>query len=78
MLGDGLLFRRWMPAGRNEEETAVEQLVLPQKCRATVMELAHTIPLAGHLGKKKTTRRVLQRTVYRDIASFALPVRRQP
>ena len=38
------------------------------------MEMAHSIPLAGHLGKKKTTDRVLQRfywpTMYRDIAEW--------
>ena len=51
-----------------------EQLVLPTKCRRVVMELAHSIPLAGHLGKRKTTDRTLQRfywpTVRRDIAEF--------
>ena len=39
----------------------VEQLVLPKKCGRKVMEMAHSIALAGHLGKKKTTDRVLQR-----------------
>ena len=29
---DGLLYRRWVPSGRREEEMAVEQLVLPEKC----------------------------------------------
>ena len=33
----------------------MEQLVLPEKCRETVMKLAHSIPLAGHLGTDKTT-----------------------
>ena len=32
----------------------------PVQCRGTVMELAHSIPLAGHLGKHKTTDRVQQ------------------
>lgn len=36
-------------------------LVLPKKCRIKVMEMAHSIPLAGHLGKTRTTNRVLQR-----------------
>lgn len=58
---DGLLFRRWVPFGRDKEDMAVEQLVLPRACRGTVMGLAHSIPLAGHLGKKKTTERILQR-----------------
>ena len=40
----------------------------------TVLELAHEIPMAGHLGKEKTSRRILQRfywpTLYKDVASF--------
>ena len=71
---DGLLFRRWVHSGRNKGDKTVEQLVLPRVCRGNVMSLAHSIPLAGHLGKKKTTDRVLQRfywpTIHRDIAEF--------
>lgn len=71
---DGLFYRRWIPPGRNGKEMAVDQLVLPRSCRETVMRLAHSIPLAGHLGKNKTARRVLQRfywpTIYRDVAKF--------
>eukprot|EP00731_Ephydatia_muelleri_P022383 Em0014g974a len=44
---DGLLSRRWAPYGRKEFE--IEQLVLPKQLRRTVLELAHEIPLAGHL-----------------------------
>ena len=50
------------------------QLVLPKDCRQRVLQLAHSVPLAGHLGKKKTTARVSQRfywpTMHRDIAEF--------
>ena len=74
---DGLLHRRWIPpgCGGEEEEMAVEQLVLPKRCRETVLKLTHTIPLAGHLGCDTTTRRVLQHfywptTVHRDVATF--------
>ena len=53
---------------------AVEELVLPLQCRKTVLELAHEIPLAGHLGKDKTARRILQRfywpTLYRDVTEL--------
>ena len=52
----------------------MEQLVLPQACRPTVLALAHTIPLAGHLGRDKIARRVLQRfycpTLFRDVANY--------
>ena len=53
---------------------AVDQIVLPKKCRNSVLHIAHTIPTAGHLGKKKTANRILGRfywpTLYRDVADF--------
>ena len=71
---DGLLFRKWIPRGYEEQDMAVEQLVLPMQCRNTVLQLAHDIPLSGHLGKKKTTQRLLQRfywpTIHRDVAEY--------
>ena len=59
---EGLLYRRWMPknTGQNSTKELVDQLVLPQQCRQRVMTLAHSIPLAGHLGRKKTYRRIAQ------------------
>ena len=48
----------------------MEQLVLPQSCRGLVLQLAHSIPLAG---KVKTTNRILQRfywPIYRDVARY--------
>lgn len=50
---EGVGFRRWIPHRRDEKDMTVDQLVLPAVCRGTVMSLAHSIPLAGHLGKKK-------------------------
>ena len=77
---DGLVYRRWTPPRQQDdpELMAVEQIVLPLQCRRGVMELAHSeahsIPLAGHLGKEKTARRILQRfywpTLYRDVAEW--------
>ena len=43
-----------------EEGKAREQLVLPKLCRAVVLWVAHTIPLAGHLGRNKTAQRIRQ------------------
>lgn len=69
---DGLLCWRWAPYGRKEFE--IEQLVLPKQLRRTVLELAHEIPLAGHLGKEKTRGRVLRRfywpNVFGDVEEF--------
>ena len=74
---DGLLFRRYVPPGcgpEEEEVRAVEQLVLPSQCRGAVLRLAHSIPLAGHLGRNKTASRILQRfywpTVFKDVAQY--------
>ena len=39
----------------------VEQLVLPMQCRKAVLQLAHEVPLAAHLGKNKTAKRILSR-----------------
>ena len=70
---DGLLYRRWIPRGRPGDET-VDQIVLPRECRRPVLQLAYTVPLGGHLGKKKMTARVMRRfywpTLHRDVADF--------
>ena len=48
--------------------------MVPTQCRKTILNLAHSIPLSGHLGKEKTTRRILQHfywpTLYRDVAEY--------
>ena len=52
---------------------AVDQIVLPKKCRNSVLHIAHTIPTAGHLGKKMANRilgRLYWPTLYRDVADF--------
>ena len=77
--GDGffwkndLLYQRWTPIGRNEE-MVVDQIVLPKSCHQQVLHLAHTIPLAGHLGRNKTAHRVMRRfywpTLFRDVADY--------
>ena len=68
---DGLLWHQWRPKG---QEDWVDHLVLPHSYRKEVLELAHCIPLAGHLGRKKTTSRILRRfywpTLHRDVADF--------
>ena len=69
----GLLYRKWKPPGFGEE-AEVEQLALPRKCRKAVLEFAHEIPLAGHLGRDKTRQRILQRfywpTIFQDVDNF--------
>lgn len=71
---DSLLHRRYRPPGAEDGARVIEQLVLPTCCRPAVMWLAHDIPMSGHLGKKKTAKRVLQRFywpgLYRDIQDY--------
>ena len=57
---DGLIYRTFNP-GEPENPQVIRQLVLPREYRKKVLELAHDIPLAGHLGTKKTQSRILQR-----------------
>ena len=40
-----------------QPEKIVEQLLLPKQYHQIVCKLAHTIPLAGHLGRDQTTKR---------------------
>ena len=67
---DGLLYHHWQPK-RSRPTESLEQLVVPKQLRKPILELAHQIPLAGHLGKEKTAKRILQRfywpTVFRDV-----------
>ncbi len=72
---DGLLYRHWHPAqGQEQDVRACEQLVLPQECRPLVLQLAHDVPMSGHLGTTKTKDRILQRYywpgVFRDAATY--------
>ena len=52
----------------------IEQLVIPVKYRKTILDLAHQIPMAGHMGKDETTRQILQRfyrlTAFKDVAEY--------
>ena len=52
---NGLLYYLWTP--KDSKET-IEQLILPKQCHQTVCKLAHTIPLAGYLGRDKTIKRI--------------------
>ena len=78
MAGDGffrrdeVIYRRWM--SKVEIVTSeVEQLVLPRRCRNTILKSVHSIPLAGDLGKK-TAERVKKRfywpTQYKDVENY--------
>ena len=71
---DGLIYRRYTLPGSDDDAHKITQLVLPTQLRPVVLKLAHDIPMAGHLGRKKTTDRVLQRFywpgVFRDVQDY--------
>ena len=57
---NGLIYRVWRPSGTDTGDIQTcEQLVLPRRYRATVLRLAHDIPLGGHLGITKTKDHIL-------------------
>ena len=63
---ESLLHRRWRPKGSDIGDCrTTEQLVLLED----VMRLAHEIPLARHMGKQKTTARILKRLYWPRIFS---------
>ena len=68
---DGLIYRRYSPPGSDDDAHSIDQLVLLTPLHPAVLKLAHDIPMAGHLGCKKTTDRILQRFywpgVFRDV-----------
>ena len=55
MYKENVLYRRFkMPNGE-----IIDQIVVPEKYRKTIMEVAHDMPFGGHLGNKKTRERIL-------------------
>ena len=57
----GVLMRRWRPVRAEADSGAVGvklQVVVPTRCRGAVLELAHSVDPAGHLGVTKTLHRI--------------------
>ena len=54
--------------------------MLPMQCRKTVLQLAHEVPLAAHLGKNKTAKKILiwfyWPTLYRDVEEFCYHIKK--
>ena len=71
---NGLLYWHWVPKAPDQRGNTVKQLVIPSKCHNAVVAVAHEMPFGGHLGKTKTTQRLLQRfywpTLHSDVAKF--------
>ena len=71
-LQDGIIFRRSFDSKRMNY--FVDQLVVPKSCREDLLTIAHSIPLAGHLGVDKTRDRLLAHyfwpNIYKDVQQF--------
>uniref|UniRef100_A0A8C5D858 Gypsy retrotransposon integrase-like protein 1 n=1 Tax=Gouania willdenowi TaxID=441366 RepID=A0A8C5D858_GOUWI len=56
------------------QQGTVQQLVVPQVVRSTILKLGHSVPWAGHLGKHKTAARILHYFywpgLHKDVAQF--------
>ena len=75
LIKDDILMRKWSPtACDNEKGKTVYQIVVPTVHRREVLELAHDLPVSGHLGVRKTYNRVLQHFFWpglkRDVAKW--------
>ena len=53
---NGLWYHLWK--SRQDPEKIVKQLLLPKQYCQVICKLAHTIPLAGHLRRDKTVKRI--------------------
>ena len=72
---EGLLYRQWhLRCQPKDWIQACEQLVLPKCFRQPVLQLAHDLPTAGHLGVTKTTKRILQQYygpgIFKDVTDY--------
>ena len=48
----------------------MDQLVLPSQFRKAVLQMAHEVPMAGHLGKHRTLSRISQRFYWPSLHKF--------
>ena len=73
---DNILMRKWSPSEYDnmEKGETVYQIVVPTVHKREVLELAHNLPMSGHLGIRKTYNRVLQHFYWpglkRDVAKW--------
>ena len=51
------------------DNSDIHQLVPPNACRKQVLYVAHTLPMAGHLGVSKTKQWILQRFYWPSLSA---------
>ncbi|XP_006813839.1 uncharacterized protein LOC100372062 [Saccoglossus kowalevskii] len=73
---DGVLMRKWRPPSSpaDEDWTVVHQIVVPHSYRHEILRIAHSIPVAGHLGIRKTDARIMAHfywpKLHRDVVDY--------
>ncbi|XP_077863555.1 uncharacterized protein LOC144347604 [Saccoglossus kowalevskii] len=73
---DGVLMRKWRPPSSpaDEDWTIVHQIVVPHSYRHEILRIAHSIPVAGHLGVRKTEARIMAHfywpKLHRDVVDY--------
>ena len=69
---NGLWYHKWTP--KPYRGYSVNQLLLPKQCRQKVLQLAHSIPSSGHMGRDRTLQRIQQRfywpSLFRDVDTY--------
>jgi len=66
----GVLVRFWRDRNRpHNDECDTKQTVAPSCLRISLLQLAHDIPAAGHLGQRKTRDRLLQHYYWPQVES---------
>ena len=76
LIKDNILMRKWSTTecDNSEKGETVYQIVVPTVYRQEILELAHELPMSGHLGVRKTYNRVLQHFFWpglkRDVAKW--------
>ena len=61
LIKDNILMRNWSPTecDNSRRDETVYQIVVPTVHKQEVLEVAHDLPMSGHLGVRKTYNRVL-------------------
>ncbi|XP_006813838.1 uncharacterized protein LOC100371911 [Saccoglossus kowalevskii] len=73
---DGVLMRKWRPPSSpaDEDWTVVHQIVVPHSYQHEILRIAHSIPVAGHLGIRKTDARIMAHfywpKLHRDVVDY--------
>ena len=67
---DNIIYRAFCDKGN----VVVNQVVVPEKYRKQLMQLAHDIPFSGHMGNRKTRNRLLQNFfwpgIFKDVSEY--------